>query len=423
MDFYQFWLVSREVRACGMAEVYTPQSRAYLLERTLDRASAPDAAPRKRAVANVWYEGGRPAGGMQTVATPFLYATLSVFGRWDYETAYRAYVLVTLAAYASAVLLFCRALRYPFPDALVLAAIFVALFSPSRSDMNVGNVNRLQLLAMAAFVWLQGRAAPGCLAAGGLLGLLVVFKPNLLPVAGAILFVWLVNGRGRKVWLAGAGVAAGGGLALAAGALYFGSWRCWQEWVAILRDVLAGSQKVEEGNYALTRLLESATGLDMRYGVAGALAVAFAAAAWLGRGRAAHPAVSGEPDPAAAESLLALGLGAALVVLSASLAWVHYYLLLVPLIVFLLRPPGSGGKRSATWGVAAFALLFQTEAIVMLPVPEDNLSRAVVLVSSSLVFAALGMLELVRLGTRQNPCTGRQTLGSGREGDASGARL
>jgi hypothetical protein len=91
---------------------------------------------------------------------------------------------------------------------------------------------------------------------------------------------------------------------------------------------LAGSRRgLLEGNFGLSPMLHRATGLEVSWAILAAClgAAAYAAARAARRGDGGAPAVL-------------LCAGCAAVVLSARLAWTHYYLLSVPLFAWVLRP-------------------------------------------------------------------------------------
>src|SRR4029079_16617322 len=135
-----------------------------------------------------------------------------------FERALLAFALAGLAAAAAGLLLLARLLGLRAALGLLVLAFVGYAFQPLKSDVRVGNVNQLQLGLVALYAWLSSRPERSRLqvAAGALLGLLVLFKPNLAPLVPLLGACWFWRRRRAKLVRQGAGPAAG--LAVAAGA-------------------------------------------------------------------------------------------------------------------------------------------------------------------------------------------------------------
>jgi hypothetical protein len=237
-----------------------------------------------------------------------------------------------------------------------------------------------------------------------------MFKPNLLLVVAAVALVWLANRWWRKVLTALPGLVLGVAAAMAISAARFGSLRCWNEWFAILPEVLGSDRPVEQGNFALSRLLLDRTGHDYS---AVLLVLAFAAVAvavavrvaraWRVAGSRHGQGVSvASRADLTEQTFLAVGIGAAVMLVSARLAWMHYFVLVLPLAVYLLRPAALTDARSR-WAARIGAVVLAGAALlslstVMLVIATQPWARAVWCNAAVVVMLLLALRELGRSG-------------------------
>jgi hypothetical protein len=225
----------------------------------------------------------------------------------------------------------------------------------------------------------------------------VLFKPNLAPVAAAVACAWACARRWRPLVHLAAGALAGTGLALAAGTAALGTARPWADWLGVLPELLESPRTLAEGNFAVTGLLRAAFGVDLSPWLAVAFLVAIAAAA------RRRPGTVESDDAAGAlafeRTYLAVGLGAAAMVLSARLVWLHYLVLAVPLVVFLLRPNVPGAERRLPRGGALAAALGLTTGpkLVFIDGVGAVMGYAIAIALATAALFALGIAELRRL--------------------------
>jgi hypothetical protein len=383
LDFYQFWVVAQVAGRADVPDVYDYETRARLGAEFVRRAATDEDSPRRRAVAGAW-----PV--LEPTATPFFYAALRPLAGGAYERAHLLFSLLSLAALAAGLLATARLLGHgPAPALLALAFVGLA-FQPLQSDIRVGNVNQLQLGLAGAFLWLSARddRSPLQVAAGALLALLVLFKPNLLPVLPLLAAGWLWRGRQAKLARQGAGLAAGALLALLATLLVYGSVSVWAQWVEYLNGLPPAKLPLSYGNVGLGRLLFEAVGEDLSPLLA-ALGTGVALfCLWRGRGRARED--GGRP---ALEDGTALAAGVLVYLLSAPIVWTHYLLLALPAVLVALRPDGM----RAPWRTAAAAAALLGLAIDPWAEPfgvRDLQVQAVVAVLALLLLFALVGLEM-----------------------------
>ena len=344
LDYYQFWVVGRALARGEAGDVYSDESRVRLGRQFLLAAQGPHASPRQRMAA-------QERAVLQTYSTPLLYSALGALTSGSYESDYRVFQLLSLAAGVGAVALLARLLGYSWLATLAAAVVFSDWYEPFLSDVRVGNVNRLELGLLALFLWLRGgRQGRGRRVLGGaVLAFGVLFKPNLAFVVPLLAACWLLRRRREDFATAGAGLVLGMLLELAWSSASFRSGACWAGWMAGAARIPEDITPVSAGNFALARLVADAWGFHVSAGLGGGLAAATLVVLALGgRGQSEADEASGLLDDARM-----VALGGLIWLLSAPLVWAHYLLLAVPAAVLALRP--TPGRRGAARLVAAAA--------------------------------------------------------------------
>jgi hypothetical protein len=338
LDFYQFWIGGQAAHRQGTGNFYGAESRAALGAEFLLRAQTTEGSDRMLAVAMA-----RPR--LELFSTPLLYAVFGVFPG-HYERDLFLYRIVCLLAALAAILLLAAALGYSPARALVMLAFVLLLFEPLRSDIRVGNVNQLQLFLISLFVWLSAdRRRPWRdVAVGCVLALAVLFKPNV-----ALLFPLLVAQRlfareKARLMRELAGAALGALAGFAIGSIFFRSPTAWLDWLGAAGALSRSLIDARLGNVAPALPLARSLGIAASYVL---LAVLTAATLF-----AMHRRKRDEDA-----TPLVAGLALLLYLLSATLVWLHYLLLAIPLAMVLLRPRGSSAAVRVRQVVTIVALL------------------------------------------------------------------
>lgn len=412
IDYYQFWVVGRAVGSHETHDVYSDSERERLGRLSYQQALADAAAktppgagapvPTKR------LQAARQRQILETYSTPWLYTLFGLFSSADYDASQRDFQLASLLGYVLAIVLLARVLALPAAATLLWIAVLLQWFNPFVDDLIAGNVNRLQLLALAVFLFLgaRGRFRARHALAGSLLGATLAFKPNLAAAAFVLLLGWTIAGERRRVLATAAGILAGGLAAVLASAAYFGSIAPWTTWLRQLPMLMtAGSAtagSADEGNYSLARLLHDSAGLAIGPFLSAFLLAGLVVALVVERRRRVASASPSSPDPA--RDLLLLGSGAALALLSSELSWQHYFVALVPLAMALLRPATSTGPAGE--GSPARSLLALAALLGLALVSLQNVGRlfdfhspstaAAVVSGGTLLLFAIALVDLAR---------------------------
>jgi len=391
VDFYHFWLMGAVVRAGEAQNVYTPAARIEIGERAYQRAVRSGAGPALRRAATKFRR-------LETTATPFLYATFFPFVTGHYERDRTVFNALGLLVFVLALAAVAWRLGYGTTGTLVLVGLVLLVFEPLRSDVRVGNVNRLQFGALVLYAWLLWTTTAGDRVrpalAGGWLGIAALWKPNLVFVIGTVSFVWWVRGERARPWSHLAGVAAGALAAAAYAIAFFGTARVWLWWLqAAARLTHDFPVPVGEGNFAPTRVLEQ--GFGVRLGVAWPIALV----ALLGLALRRTASSRRGSAPVDGEILVLVGIGCAVSLLAAPLAWLHYYLLGVFLVAWVLRPAPRGGAVPWPYRVAGVGAVVALSMgpLLQLFVPSAPYRWAAFGNGGLLVLLLLGLYDLGRL--------------------------
>jgi hypothetical protein len=351
-DYYQAWVAAtaaREPALFSAEDVYTVGGRVRL-DRAFDQRAAEWAGPdperqrksRRLHAAYVTKE-------IRSSGTPWHYTALGwIIGR-DYDRDQLAWQVLSLVALLGAVgILGVLGAGLGAPVVLLAAAYFAWAFLPARADLWVGNVARMQVGGVALVAALAWSRWPGRhVAAGVVLGALVTFKPNLAPLCVVLVGGWLARKELARVAQVLAGLVLGVLASMAAASWRFGTWRAGQAWYAQLAEV-AGTAGVAMGNVGgsspFQRLAPGVTGMLLEAACFALLAAAVVRTRSEGGGNADRRA-----------DLFLIGIGCAASAPSSPLVWPHYFVLLVPLCLFVLRPPPRPASALA-WGAWGLAL-------------------------------------------------------------------
>jgi hypothetical protein len=244
IDYYQFWVVGQATGAEQVGDIYSDEERGRLGAEYYQRALVDGSLLRKGAAQRRQI--------LETYSTPFLYTVFGVLSTGDYDTDITAYNFLSLASVVLAIVAISACLGLPGMAAAAAILLFTAWFAPFLSDFAVTNVNGLQLGLLALFLWTRARARKPVhdVVGGVVLGLAVLFKPNLVFVAALLVASRLMMRRVRLLGLEAVGMLAAGVIALIATSVRFGSIAIWARWVEALRDLPDEIITIQLGNFA-----------------------------------------------------------------------------------------------------------------------------------------------------------------------------
>ena len=238
----------------------------------------------------------------------------------------------------------------------MLAVLFAVWFDPFVADVRFANSNRLLLAFVVVYLALLRRSDDrrSSLAAGAALGMIVLFKPTVIAVPALLSTLWWIQGRYQRCLAHAIGMGVALLVGVAGSSLLFGGWDCWPAWVESLRQFGQGSRPDAPmlNNVSTARILLELSGRDFSGVLSGLLFIG--AAAWLWRSR----------TPAAGRAAFrteawTTGIACVFPLIAAPIAWTHYFVLAIPLLVLLLSKPPDAEPSAALmiqWGIATLAI-------------------------------------------------------------------
>ncbi len=286
--------------------------------------------------------------GVDVVQTPVLLAFVRMFSFREYESDYLSFIVGCLLCFFVSVVAICRMVGASYTTSLIVASAIGLTMEAQASELRVANVNDLQLALIALFLYVQSRSKRWSdVASGSVLALAVLFKPNLAAVALAAVIAWIGARLWHKCIRAGVGALVGLAIGFGASAAVM-SPRAFQQWSIVIPELMVSSQPVARGNLSLSGLVAEQTGIDVALPLLVAGLIVYCIVAM-------RPLWSRAQDrmPALERTLVAVSAGAAIMLLSSRLVWVHYFVLAVPLLIVAGE---TSARRRAAWIVAAAAL-------------------------------------------------------------------
>lgn len=307
LDFYIYYLNSQMQGRADVANIYDADEQSRIGEEFYERAQRGNSELRR-------YDATRRRFP-DSVSSPFLYTTLRWVSR-DYDRALQQYHVLLLAAFIIGFVLIARRVRLSWAPALFLLAALLLWYRGFEADLRVGNVNSLQLAALGAAL-----VSPP-LAAGAILGMLLSFKPNLLLVPLLLALSRVATRDFARLRLEVLGGAIGGAIAFIAASLSYGTPRVWLQWIARANEFYHRLPTRMERNVTPALPLFHQYGSVASYTLAIALFAIVAAAVWRSKKR---------------DDVLIAGLGILIYLLSATVVWLHYMVIVLPVALALMR--------------------------------------------------------------------------------------
>lgn len=339
VDYYVAWVAADAVNNDTPHNIYDSSSRYTLAVLYRNKADAQKDAPRQKQMAAYRTE-------LHMTATPFLYWVTGLLTTGDYERDLTLWHLLSLILVTISILVMCRLLKFTPATSLAILLPVLVWFAPLQSDLRVGNVNSFQLGLIGLIFWLQSRQANrGYLFATGLaIGLLVMFKPNLGPVALMFAGGWLVRRQFMQLGVSLAGMVTGALTAVLTSSIWVGSTTVWLDWLKFIQLVVGHSFGQKSGNYATVSQISSGISPLGQLSTAIILSLLCLAFFWWGRRRVnASASDLDDKNRLFVENSLLIATGCIITMLASTLVWLHYYLLIIPMLIVTLRPWQEAG--------------------------------------------------------------------------------
>ena len=338
LDYYVAWAAADAIKNEKTENIYQSDARYKLAVIYRNKADEQQDAPRQKLVAK------NRSKHLDMTATPFMYWVTGLLSTGDYENDLTTWQTLSLFLVAFSILLICRTLNYPLATSLVILLPIIMTMAPLHSDLRVANVNSIQLGMIALILWLQKRSAGNrfLFATGLVIGLLGMFKPNLAPIALLFAGGWAVRRKYSKLLVTLSGIATGAISALLVSSWWMGKATIWWDWWQIIgRTMSGGTPGRSAGNYS--PVVQASGGIDMnnQFVLALLYCLLCLAAYWWGRRKASVTSQAATAEREMLENTALIAIGCIVALLASSLVWLHYYLLVIPMVLFALRPWSS----------------------------------------------------------------------------------
>jgi hypothetical protein len=321
LDFYIYYVAGQLAGRADVENIYGAEVQERVGEEYFERARQSGSDLRK-------FDAQRRRR-LDLVSSPFLFSTLRWVSR-DYDRALTQYHAFLLLCFIGGVLLLCRATGVAWWSALFLLAGLLLWYRGFEADLRVGNVNSIQLLALALVVASPRLRWP-------VLGALLLFKPNVMFVPLLFAVSRLARREYRPLLRDLIEGAIGALIAFAAASVSYGSPRVWVQWVSAANDFYHRLPTRMERNVTPALELFHRYGEWLSYAFAAALIVVACIAIVRSRTN---------------DAPLLAGLGVTIYLLTANVVWLHYMVLALPLAIALLRT-----RATALVAIAALLLL------------------------------------------------------------------
>lgn len=334
-DFYQFWVVGQAIQFMDLTNIYSDQDRQrigeYFLKLALkQRASIPHikAALERRVI--------EPAG------SPFLYSIFLLFSTGQYDFDYEVFRILSSIAYILSIVFICHMLKVPRLLTVAFILFFTEFFDPFRRDMLEGNVNQVQFGIITLILWLRSRKGKNWneIAAAAILGLLIMFKPNL-----ALLFIFLLMGTLfmksiRPALLLTGGVGLGIGFGFGLPLLLFGKVCNWAQWWRSFPQMVLIEKYMKRSFLGILFGTGDAAPYYflMFFLVICPFLIILISKIIAKTHEQSESKIGRSLEFDFSLDLLMIGFGVCVYLLSSPLVHFHYFTLIVPFLLFVLRP-------------------------------------------------------------------------------------
>ncbi len=354
IDYYQQWLVIHARQTPGLTNIYNPNDRKAIGEnaRMMARqAGAPRRLTEVVKVSDQLYENH-----LSATSTPAMPTWLGSLFSGDFERDFKRFSLASLIIYITGLLLLGQALGFTWPAGLLIVALFTAVFEPFRFDVIDGNVNRIQAGMIGIYFWMTIRHQNRLLQIlpGILCGLLVMFKPNLVMVPVLVALGWTLQRRWLTLGLQAGGCLIGVLVSIAIPWFYWGQLKTWPAWFARISQVQQEPFAIETGNISIARVIFEHVGLNLSAPMTIALliiaTVVMAMAVMKQRSTAQDNSSTATFNMAIVA--YAIGLGGVIPILTPQVAWPHYLLLTVPMLLVVISnhpDPNNTQPQAPQW--------------------------------------------------------------------------
>lgn len=392
IDYYQYWVAGQAVGKEDVKSIYSESDRKMLRDKFLSQAELLSAdGPKRQLLAAKGHDE------LELFSTPLMYSLFAAITVGDYEKDYRNFRILCLFIILISLITLCRLFELSPAETMIMICLLTWLSEPYMSDVRVGNVNQILVGLLTLFLWLkrQSQWSWSDVLGGFVLGFAVMFKPIISIAAILLITVWLMDKQYKTILMQSFGIGLSAFTTLLISRHYFRSFECWTEWLEILKTMDSRKIPVSMGNESLSRLILEWNGSDVSMILLICVLIVTIVLAWLGRSRS-----SGKTDVCFHRDSLAVGMGCVIMLLVSKLAWLHYYMLATPLLLYLFRHEKGSELHSPMTRlrkimVIVVIVLYSLRPILYIIGPVSNAVHVAVIISTgTAMLLVVGWMDL-----------------------------
>ncbi|MCB4756390.1 MAG: hypothetical protein LHV69_05045 [Elusimicrobia bacterium] len=334
IDFYQYWVTGQALTSYSIDAMYSSSDQLQVTKEFL--RSAPLRSYR-------YYRAAKfRAGEFQPAQTPFLFFFFHLVSTGQYDLDYNIFFFVSLLLFFTGFFIYASIFNLPVAAALLAYLLVVNYFGPFIHDCDVANLNTFQVGLLALLLLfrrsLNSQWAWGI--SGALLAFLLFLKPNAIYIALLLFFAWITEKELRRFSATMRGFLIMGLVAFLGPMFLFRSWHCWYDWGVGYANMVSGWLN---NNFLCKLGVQVPSSVHWLMG--GGLALPPSVILVWRRMKVKRSALPYFDDTIKRDGLM-IGLGGVIYILSGQLIHYHYFVLVLPLIAFLLRFPD---RVSSSW--------------------------------------------------------------------------
>lgn len=345
-DFYQFWLGGQAIHRMDIPSVYPQDSRTRITEYFRKLAYSSSSVRWKNSV-NYWPR-------VELAGTPFLYAAFATFSSGDFDKDYQRFRIVSYLFYLGGIFILAGLAGFSPLARIPFLIFFTWFYLPFRSDYGPMNVNELQLGWLSLVLWALSRDWTWRYWLGGIIfGAFFFFKPTFFQIPIFLALVWNFRSAKSRFLQFVAGFVFAGGIAYFYPRFLLGPACAWSDWMPNFPSMAFSFEYLRHSFLYLSFGIRQLLAFKIL-----TVALTFLTGAWLFSLRSG-PVVSANPitkryfpeKTLFFFEFLAVVLGILVFMLSSPLVHRHYFILLIPVALFCLRPDSTWlrRERSRVW--------------------------------------------------------------------------
>jgi glycosyl transferase family 87 len=403
MDYFVCWSVPHCQSLESIPDIYSKEGQKEVAKRHWQHSLLP-ATPKKQKLVTryvIYFYQGR----IDVTGTPFLYMIIGLLSGGNYEHDQMIFMVLSSMCFIISIIILCYIVKFSLLSTLTLLLVFISLYLPLFSNLQVGNVNLVQLFIITLYIWAITRTEKYIylVAAGLLLGVGIMVKPNIALIFILSSMMYLADKKYKNALMLFIGTTLSGFFSVLLSSLYFGKVDIWWDFIRSLPATLSYYYPVVEGNYSITNLIYSITDIRMSLFFIIIFIAVFGYLVWITRRTGIDKEINPEKRQehkqkmVQNETFLVVGIGCVIMFISAGLTWLHYYILLIPLLIYLISLSHNNKKRkyAIIFKILPFIALFLfTKIPVLLFSFKSPYNQFVLLNSATGILLVLSFYEL-----------------------------